>query len=375
MIARKKLIMHSAKLLIMTPMLLVACLSSALGNPPQSESTPGGVNQQGVPQSPIQVNVELVSTPVVVQNENGEMIYGLGPQDFRIFDNGVQQTLEGFEAEGAPLTTAFVIETSSRVEALLPAIQRTGLLITESYIGETGEAALIGYSDQVAQLLDITNDHGAFEKTVTNLHSNRGGAHLYDALSQTVEMLRKIVPSRRRVIVTLAEDIDTGSKKALDAIVHEAQIEGITIYAIGLSTFHAGWHGPQKQAAAPAATPSGIFALPPIPGSVYTPTIDQLRNGNMDVGALGGHVLAFALPPMGDAAAATGGSYQSTFSGDSIETAIDQVAGELSAQYTLSYRPDTAQTKGSFHKIKVVVTNKGKLKVRSKPGYYVRSRQ
>jgi hypothetical protein len=95
----------------------------------------------------------------------------------------------------------------------------------------------------------------------------------------------------------------------------------------------------------------------------------------MDLGALGEHTLAFADPPIADAAAATGGLYQSTFEGDSIETAIDRIAGELTAQYTLSYRPSTNQTKGDFHEIKVKVLDKGKLRVRSRRGYYVSLRQ
>jgi VWFA-related protein len=329
--------------------------------------------QEGADQSSIRVNVELVSTPVVVQNQEGELVYDLGPENFRIFDNGVQQTLESFEIGGAPLSAAFVIEASSRVEALLPAIRRTGLLITQNIIGESGEAALIGYGDQVVRLLDFTQDHGTVEETITNLQSDTSGAHLYDALSQAVGILRHSSPSRRRVIITLAEDIDTGSKEDLTAVVREAEIEGITIYAIGLSTFEAGVRGPEKQAAAPAATPPGIFSLSPIPGSMYTPALEQLRRGNMDLGALGMHILTFSDPPVGQAAAKTGGFYQSTFTKISIEGAIDRVAGELNTQYTLNYRPTTSQTKGDFHKIKIILVNKGKpKKIRYRGGYYVK---
>jgi VWFA-related protein len=350
---------------------LFACLYSANENPNALVLARSQATQQGANQSPIRVKVELVSTPVVVQNQKGELIHDLGPRDFRIFDNGVEQTLESFEIGGTPLAAAFVIETSSRVEALLPAISRTGLVITQDIIGETGEAALIGYSDQVVKLHGFTNDHSAIEKTMANLQSESSDAHLYDALWQAVGMLQYTPQSRRRVIVTIAEDIDTGSKEDLSAIVREAQIDGIAIYAVSLSSFQAGWRGPEKQAAAPSVTPSGIFALPPIPGSMYTPGMEQLRRGNMDLGAFGEHTLTFSAPPMGDAAAATGGLYQSTFADDSIERAIDRIAGELTFQYTLSYRPNTNQTKGDFHKIKVVVVSKGKLRVRSRPGYYV----
>jgi len=349
---------------------LFACLCLANDHPAAALGLTRQV-QQGVDQSSIRVKVELVSTPVVVQNGKGALVNDLGPGDFRIFDNGIEQSLESFEVGGAPLAAVFVIETSARVEALLPAISRTGLLITQNIIGETGQAALLNYSDHVVKQLDFTNDHSAIEKAIANLQSESSDAHLYDAIWEAVGMLRDTPPSRRRVVIAIAEAMDAGSKTDLGSIMREAQIDGITIYAIGLSTFQAGWRGPEKQAAAPPAAPSGIFVLPPIPGSIYTPGIEELRRGNMDLGTLGGHTLAFWSPPLRDAAAATGGLYQSTFTDDSIERAIDRIAGELTAQYTLTYRPNTSQTEGDFHKIKVVVVNKSKLRVRARPGYYI----
>jgi VWFA-related protein len=351
-------------------LILFTCWYSADEYPAALALTRRGVHQ-GVDQSSIRVKVELVSTPVVVQNEKGALVNDLGPRDFRIFDNGIEQSLESFEIGGAPLAAVFVIETSTRVEALLPAISRTGLLITQNIIGETGQAALLKYSDHVVKQVDFTNDHSAVETAMANLQSESSDANLYDAIWEAVVMLRETPPARRRAVIAIAEAIDTGSKANLGAIVPEAQIDGITIYAVGLSAFQAGWRGPEKQAVAPPAAPSGIFVLPAIPGSMYTPGLEELRRGNMGLGTLGEHTLNFSAPPIGDAAAATGGLYQSTFTDDSIERAIDRIAGELTAQYTLSYRPNTNQTEGDFHKIKVVVVNKGKLRVRSRPGYYV----
>ncbi len=66
---------------------------------------------------------------------------------------------------GAPLSVVIVMETSSRIDALLPAVRRTGILFTETVVGENGDAAVIGYDDQVNHLQDFTSDHDAIEKT------------------------------------------------------------------------------------------------------------------------------------------------------------------------------------------------------------------
>src|SRR2546428_6732712 len=62
---------------------------------------------QGAPQKPpdqsIRVRVDLVNTPVVVRDARGELVLDLLENNFRVFDNGVQQKLEGFHIGcGAP---------------------------------------------------------------------------------------------------------------------------------------------------------------------------------------------------------------------------------------------------------------------------------
>ena len=76
--------------------------------------------------------------------------------------------------------------------------------------------------------------------------------------------------------------------------------------------------------------------------------------------------------PLEVATAATGGLYQSTVKDSSIEKAIDEIGGELHAQYTLSYRPAGTNTLG-YHEIRVQVAgaNGRNLTVRSRPGYYL----
>jgi hypothetical protein len=95
--------------------------------------------------------------------------------------------------------------------------------------------------------------------------------------------------------------------------------------------------------------------------------------GNIDVGALVRHSWSFlsTQPSFEAAVSATGGLYQSTFRYESIERAMDRIAGELHSQYTLVYLPNTKAAKGGFHKIKVVVVGQPNIfEVRFRPGYY-----
>jgi VWFA-related protein len=336
---------------------------------------------QGAPQKPpgqsIRVRVNLVNTPVVVRNAQGELVLDLLENNFRVFDNGVQQKLEGFDMGGGPLSVVIVMETSSRIQALFPALRRTGILFTETVMGENGDAAVIGYDDQVNHLQDFTSDHDAIEKSITNLKPGTSGTRLYDALSSAVGMLKNRPEPARRVIITVAEAVDSGSEEKLGQVLRDAQLANITIYSVGLSTTAAEMRGPQKSGAPPSATPPGVFGQPPIPGTPQTPTTEATRSGNIDVMALAVWVVQHAEAavkerPLEVATAATGGLYQSTVKDASIEKAIDQIGGELHAQYTLSYRPTGTNASG-YHEIRVQVVDRRALTVRSRPGYYLGS--
>jgi VWFA-related protein len=315
----------------------------------------------------------LVSTPVVVRDAQGELVFNLNKSDFRVYDNGLQQSVEEFDMGGSPLSVALVVETSSRIEALLPALRRTGILFTQTVLGENGEAAVVSYNDSVTRLLDFTKNSDAIEKTFSDLKRGTSGARLYDSLSQAVRLLRDRPAGRRRVIVALAEANDTGSESKLGDVLREAQIANITIYSVALSSTAAELRGPQRAAPAPTITPPGTFGQTPRPGTVQTPTTEAQRAGSADI--LGAVIWAIqhATEPIREnslemAAAGTGGSYQAPFRDRSIEMAIDQIAGELHAQYTLSYRP--SGTDAGYHEISVQVDRPG-TQVRTRPGYYL----
>src|SRR5580658_5497444 len=104
------------------------------------------------PQQPstLRVRVQLVSAPVTVLDSRGEMIMNLPQSSFHVFDNGVEQKIEHFDLGGQPLSVVLVVETSSRIEPMLPQLRRTGIIISEVVMGEPGEAAVVGYDDGVS---------------------------------------------------------------------------------------------------------------------------------------------------------------------------------------------------------------------------------
>jgi VWFA-related protein len=344
---------------------------------------PGQTVQQTPPEAKAQVKVgvALVNMPVTVRNAKGDMVHDLDAGDFRITDNGVEQKISHFDLGGDPVSVVILIETSSRIDPLLPEMRKTGILFTQTVMGPYGEAAVVGFNDGVDKLQDFTTDADSIENTVSQLQLGTSGSRLYDAMAVGVEMLGERPqptpekPGRRRVLLIVSEAKDSGSEAKLGEVLRKAQLANVTIYTVGLSSTRAELRGRPKDKQPQPITPPGISSLPPPPGMAPTPGVQAATQGG------GPDLLALAIwavqhikdevkdRPLEVATTATGGAYLSTYKDRSIERAIDEIGGELHAQYTVSYAPTDSADLG-YHEIKVQVDRR-ELKVRARPGYYV----
>ncbi|PYT92762.1 MAG: hypothetical protein DMG36_13200 [Acidobacteria bacterium] len=365
--------------------LLVVALAAAgpvLGQAPTGPLPPKpGVAVQQPPKNGIKVQVALVTTPVTVRDSHGAMIHDLEAQDIRVTDNGSAQKISHFDLGGDPISLVILVETSSRIEPIFPEIRKTGILFTQTVMGPTGEAGVVGFNDSVDKLEDFSSNADQIESTVANLRLGTSGSKLFDAMAVGVEMLSSRPqataekPGRRRVMLILSEAMDDGSEKKLGEALREAQLANVTIYSVGLSTTRAALQAKPKPPQRPNLP---VGSVPPPPGVPATPTYeDNYRYGNVDLMAAAVWVVQHIHDQVKDhalevAAAATGGAHLATFKDRSIENAIDEIGGELHSQYTLSYTPTDANVTG-YHEIKVSVIRKEakNLKIRARPGYYL----
>jgi len=347
---------------------------------PEGPLTPqAGVTEQKAPKN-IRVRTLLVNTPVTVRNDKGEMVNTLEKSDFHVTDNGVPQIITHFTLGGDPVSLVVVVETSSRIAPMLPRIRKTGILISQTVMGPTGEGAVVSYDDDVKVLQDFSSSADAMEKTMTGLKEGYSGARLFDAMSKAVELLRSRPEvsetdlGKRRVMLVIGEAHDKGSEDKLGEVLRQAQLANVTIYTVGLSGLRADLTRKPNPQPVPKATPDGVFGMPGPPGTVQTPDTDaSMAEGPNLIG-----LAVWAVTHVKDkvtshqleiASAATGGEHVSTWKDYSIENAIDEIGGELHSQYTLSYTP-AGEVSDGYHEINVTVDRKG-LFLRARPGYYV----
>lgn len=351
---------------------------------PAGPITPDPTAPKETAPATIKVRTVLVNTPVTVRNGKGEMVHDLEESDFRITDNGVPQKVTHFNLGGDPISLAVVVEKSSRIASALPQIRKAGILISQVVTGPTGEAAVVGFDNEVTTLLDFTSNGDALERTISRLPEGTSGVRLFDAMSKAVELLRgrpevsETDLGHRRVMLVIAEAHDSGSEETLGEVLRRAQLANVTIYAVGISTTKADLKRKPEQTGPSPVTPEGTYSTPPPPGTVQTPTTGETSQPQ------GGSLLSLAVwavmhakdqvtsHQLEIAAAATGGMHVSTWKDRTLQKVIDEMGGELHSQYTLTYTPSGQVTDG-YHEISVTVAKEKErgLKVRSRPGYYL----
>jgi VWFA-related protein len=172
--------------------MLFLCISARAQAPSGPLPPKPGVTVQQPPrdtQPKVKVQVALVNTPVTVRDTRGEMVNNLEAQDFQITDNGVAQQISHFDLGGDPISAVILIETSSRIAPLFPEMRKTGILFTQTVVGPSGEAAVVGFNDSIDKLQDFTTNSDLIENTIAHLGQGTSGSKLYDAMAAGVEML------------------------------------------------------------------------------------------------------------------------------------------------------------------------------------------
>jgi VWFA-related protein len=367
------------------------CAQSLMAQAPEGPlpPPPPGTKIQPIPPealAKISARVTLVNTPVTVRDANGAMLHDLDEKDFVITDNGVPQKITHFDVGGDPVSLVILVETSSRIDSFLPQLRKTGILLSEQVMGPEAEAAVIGFDDSLKTLQGFTRSHDAIEAAFSGLKTGESGVCLFDAMSAGVEMLsgrrrptKETPVPGRRVLLIISEALDTGSDARLGEVLRRAQLENVTIFSVGLSTTRAELQSKPRENAPAPITPPGTYSMPGPPGTVPTPGAGN--NQGFDLVALAQVLVehtksAATKHSLEVGAVATGGGYYSTYKGRSIESAIDEIGGELHSQYMISYEPKS-RSEGrqdfGYHQISVsLVADKapGK-KITTRPGYYI----
>jgi VWFA-related protein len=307
------------------------------------------------PPQPIRVQVNEVVVPVTVTNEKGRFISDLEQSDFKIFDQGKEQTIRYFNRErNQRVVVGFLVDLSNQSRGQWKSLQEATIeLVLNLLPGDKKYSGyLIGYGNEAELMVNTTTDSDPIVEKLRKI-SPSGGAAFYDALYMACTS-RKLVEGEpvdpRRVIVVVGDGHDNASSKTLDQVLELAQRYQVTINAISTDAY--GFTGDSGKNLERLAGETG--------GRVEYPLMNVYKD-----------VSGFLSQPSDEGnyqlKVGTGG-YTAAILG-SIYKSIANIAGEITVQYVLRYVPnetDESRVKRSIE-VKVDIPN---VIVRARTYYY-----
>ena len=191
---------------------------------PQQPPTP---KQKGFT---IGVNVDLVVIHTSVYDKNGHFVGGLKKDNFKLFEDGIAQSIGMFSQEDVPISLGIILDTSGSMRTKIELVNKAALAFIRASNPED-QVFLVGFNDQAELLEDYTSDIDLITDALDNIIVT-GGTALYDAIYLGVQKAQNgVKPKKAIVVITDGEDRDSYYK--LDELVAKVQESDVQIYCVG----------------------------------------------------------------------------------------------------------------------------------------------
>lgn len=194
-------------------------------------SQPPQTNPQTAPQTPrftpqdfppdpnanmptFHVSTSVVIVPTLVEKSSGEVLYGLKPTDFSVFDNGVEQKVHvDDDLDTQPVSLVVCIERGRDAPLEFDKIGKLGPLLDLFTRDGRGDIALVAFDSRATWVEPFSQDTDNINRDLKQMPAGDGGAAILDAVGYSVNLLEQQPPDHRRVLLLISESRDHGSRR------------------------------------------------------------------------------------------------------------------------------------------------------------------
>lgn len=294
---------------------------------PPAPKPPEFKNPPGAPNYSIQLQVpEVVLDVGVLLQKTGQFVPGLKPDNFRVYENGVEQKIVGFKRVQAPITALLLCEFADRgyytfsfnVDMLNTAWAFAQQLRPQDYV------ALMTFDLNQHIILDFTQNKQQVQQAI-NMLANQvymptafQETNVFDALYNALDRLSRI--QGQKYIVLIASGVDSFSKLTFDQILKRVKdSRNVTIFTISTGGLMRAYTEGQ----------------PGMDASMRDMTYLQADNEMRTFASLTG-----------------GRSYFPRFTGE-LPDDVNDINAMIRSKYELVYQPTDPQQDGTFRKVRV----------------------
>lgn len=293
----------------------------------------------------IRVESSEVLVPTLVEEPSGKVIYGLGPSDFELTDNGKPQVLHvDDDLDNEPVSVVVALEKGRMAGLEFDKFDRIAPLL-DLFLGDGhSEAALVTFDSKPQTLVGFTGDSDVIGHGLRGLEPGDGGAAILDTIGYSVHLLEGRPKNYRRVLLLISETRDHGSKNVNpQRLIEQIGSSNTLVLSVAFS--------PSKALLLNDLRTGGQTAGV---GDLLTPLMMAVQAVRKNVAR--------------EIAVMSGGEYAPFTSERAFENRIEEVAKHARNRYLLSFRP-TDGTPG-LHVLDVRLTRDYRARVVARESYW-----
>ncbi|MGA2475750.1 MAG: VWA domain-containing protein [Terriglobia bacterium] len=279
----------------------------------------------------LKADVDLVLVEATVRDQDGGIVNDLRREDFRVYENGVEQRIDYFSRDELPLAVALVLDCSGSMGPVLKQLHRVAF-DTLSSLKPDDQVALFDFAARAEMLVGLTRNRQRITDAIAAIRAG-GGTVIPDALFEAAHYLARAAPERRHAIILVSDNENTLKGYTDESrVIRQALESEAVIYSIRVEE---GLH------------PHSMYVLLPTFRDVSVPRITH----------------------------ETGGEVIDARSLDSIRSAVATAISRLKQRYSLGYYSTNRRHDGAFREIEIRITDDSidsqrKYTVYARRGYY-----
>ena len=296
--------------------------------PPASPDDPANVKirRPDVHVPPLQVDVNMVVLNVTVTDPFDRIVTGLDETNFQVFDEKVEQKIEAFSTEDAPISVGLIFDTSGSMSDKIQKSKEAALQFFKTS-NPQDEFMLISFSDRANLVAGFTSKYENIQDRLLFVKAG-GKTALLDAIYLGLSEMKKSTTNRRALLV-ISDGGDNHSRYTENDVKRAVREANVQIYSVGI--------------------------------------FEPLSSRGRTTEEAGGPSL------LADLAEVSGGRMFSVEDANELPDIAEKISIELRNQYVIGYRPSNLVRDGRWRRIRVKLNaprGLPPLQVYSRTGYY-----
>ncbi|HLX43898.1 MAG TPA: VWA domain-containing protein [Bryobacteraceae bacterium] len=313
----------------MRPLLGCVLIAAAWGQQAVEtfRSTPHAKPETVIDRKPnIRVDTTLVLIPVSVLDPIGRYIISLERENFKVYEDKVEQEITQFSDEDAPLSMGIVFDTSGSMGSKLSKSRQAVRQVLKTANPED-EFFLVQFNDRPELTMPFTIDIREIQSRLMYSQS-KGRTALLDGVYMAMNQMKK-ARNPRKAILIISDGGDNSSRYTETEVKKNVREGDVQIFAMG----------------------------------IFEPMGSRGRTSE----EMGGPAL------LGDLAVETGGRHFEVGNLAELPDVAEKIALALRKQYVLGYTPKNAVRDGKYRRVQVRLARTsglGALRAIFRTGYY-----